>query len=119
MVALMKKSLSGAGNGGLLSQVSTSYACLSPADGSACAIGVGQRYFPYASQSVETSWDLNGAALPTITTASDYDLWGNPTHITVGSSDGYRKDTVNSYANDAAHWFLGRLTKAAVTSTTP
>jgi hypothetical protein len=117
--SLVKKTLPGTGNSGLLSQASTSYGCLNPADGSACVVGAGKRYFPYASQSTEASWDLNGAALPTISTASDYDLWGNPVQITVSSSDGYGKSTINSYTNDAANWLLGRLTKAIVTSTTP
>ena len=119
MPAQTKKTLAGGGNGGLLSQTDVTYACLDPASGSACTVGVGKRYFPYASQSAETSWDLNGAALPSLTTSSSFDLWGNATQITVTNSDGSSKTTTNTYVNDAGTWTLGRLIRAAVTSTTP
>jgi len=32
---------------------------------------------------------------------------------------GYSKTTANTYSNDTTNWFLGRLTRAEVTSVTP
>src|SRR6266496_380413 len=71
------------------------------------------------TQTVETSNDLNGAVLPTVTTTTGYDAYGNATSITVGTGDGYSKSIVNTYTNDTANWFVGRLTRSQVTSTTP
>jgi hypothetical protein len=119
LVSLAKKTLSGSGNGGLLSQVTNTYGCTDFVSGSGCTVAAGRRYFPYVSQGEETGYDLNGSALPTITTTSQYDSYGNPTQIVVGTGDGYSKTTTNTYTNDAANWFLGRLTRATVTSTTP
>jgi hypothetical protein len=115
----MKKSIAGGGNGGILSQSSTSYGCMDFASSSGCTVGTGKRYFVYASQSTESGWDLNGAALPTIVTASQYDIWGNATQVSVTSNDGYSKVTDNTYVNDSSNWYLGRLTRATVTSTAP
>jgi hypothetical protein len=71
------------------------------------------------NQSVETSNDLNGAVLPTVTTTTSYDAYGNATGITVSTGDSYSKATTNTFTNDTANWFLGRLTRSQVTSTTP
>jgi hypothetical protein len=119
LMAVSKKTLSGAGSSGLLSRVVNTYGCTDFVSGSGCTVATGRRYFPYVSQSVETGYDLNGAALPTITTTSHYDSYGNPTQIVVGTGDGYSKTTTNTYVNDTTNWFLGRLTRATVTSTTP
>jgi len=76
--------------------------------------------FPYLSASVEASWDLNGAAMPAVTTVTGYnDDYGNPTSITVSTPDGYSKTTTNVYNNDAVNWYFGRLISATVQSTTP
>ena len=70
--------------------------------------------------SVESSFELNGGALvTTVTTNSAYDGYGNPTSIAVSTGDGYSKTTANTYLNDTTNWFLGRLTRSTVTSTTP
>jgi len=68
---------------------------------------------------VESSNDVNGAAFPTVTTTTAYDAYGNAQNITVSTGDGYSKSTANTYTNDTANWFLGRLTRSTVTSTTP
>jgi len=80
----------------------------------------GTRYFPYVSQSVTSGNDLNGVALPTVTTATVYDAYGNPTSIVASTGDGYSKTTTNTYAApDTANWFLGRLIRSTVTSVIP
>lgn len=68
---------------------------------------------------MESSYELAGSPISTITTANTFDAYGNPTQISVSTGDGYSKTTVNTYTNDTANWFLGRLTNATVTSTTP
>jgi FG-GAP-like repeat/Insecticide toxin TcdB middle/N-terminal region len=65
------------------------------------------------------STDLNGAVMPTVTTTSQYDAYGNPTQVVVSTPDGFSRTTTNTYSNDTTNWFLGRLTGATVTSTTP
>jgi hypothetical protein len=55
-----------------------------------------------------------------MTTATVYDLYGNPTSIVASTGDGYSKTTTNTYATpDTVNWFVGRLTRSAVTSVTP
>jgi hypothetical protein len=106
-------------SGAVLGETSNTYSCTNPATGSACTVAAGNRYFPFASQSVETGNDLNGAALPAVTTTTTYDLYGNATSVVVSTGDGYSKTTTNSFANDVANWFLGRLTRSTVLSVTP
>lgn len=117
--SLVKKTLAGAGNNGVLSQTDHTYSCLNPQLGSGCVVAAGNRYFPYASQSVESGWDLNGTALPTMTTANQFDQWGNATQVTVSTNDGYSKTTSNTYQNDITNWYLGRLLRSQVQSMTP
>lgn len=82
------------------------------------------------TQSVESSYELNGALITTLTTCSQYDGYGNPINIAVWSASIscaappaktglYVKETVNTYTNDLVNWYLGRLTSATVISTTP
>ncbi|MBI2312111.1 MAG: hypothetical protein HYU77_06395 [Betaproteobacteria bacterium] len=107
-------------SGAVLSQTDYTYACKDfDADPDVCTVAAGKRYFPYLAQGVEASWDLNGAVFPTVTTANQFDSYGNATQITVSTSDGYSKSTTNTFTNDTVNWFLGRLTRATVTSTTP
>jgi hypothetical protein len=117
--SLIKKTLAGAGNNGLLSQVDTTYTCLDPSTGATCTIAAGNRYFPHASQSVEQGWDLNGTALPTVTTANQFDTYGNAIQVGINTSDGYSKTTTNVYQNDTTNWYLGRLLRSQVQSVTP
>jgi hypothetical protein len=106
-------------SGALLSQATNTYGCTNPSTGSACTVIAGNRYFPFASQSVETGNDLNGASLPSVTTTTSYDTFGNATSVAVSTGDGYSKTTTNTFANDVANWFLGRLTRSSVQSVTP
>ncbi len=78
--------------------------------------GVG-RYLVTLSQTVEVSNDLNGAALPTITTAYQYDAFANPTQVGVTMPDGSSKVTNSTYSNDTTNWLLGRLLTANQTNT--
>ncbi|MGJ4945584.1 FG-GAP-like repeat-containing protein [Bradyrhizobium sp. HKCCYLS1011] len=71
------------------------------------------------AQNVSSGTDLDGSALPTVTTSNQYDVYGNATQVTVSTPDGYSKTTVNTYSNDPALWYLGRLTRASVTSIAP
>jgi len=72
------------------------------------------------SQSVQSGYDLNAAALPAVTTTTVYDAYGNPTSIVASTGDGYSKTTTNTYAAaDTTNWFIGRLIRSTVSSTTP
>lgn len=106
------------GPGNQLNLVANAYGCLNPQTGSPCTVAVGNRYFPYVSQSVESAWDLNGAALPVVTSTNQFDSYGNPTQVTVGTNDGYSKTTTNTYQNDTAHWSIGRLLNSRIQSST-
>jgi Salmonella virulence plasmid 65kDa B protein/Insecticide toxin TcdB middle/N-terminal region/FG-GAP-like repeat len=68
--------------------------------------------------------DLDGTPLPTVTTTTGYDAYGNAVDIVVATKigttfDGYSKATHNDYVNDTTNWFLGRLRRSQVTSTVP
>lgn len=77
----------------------------------------GTRNFVAVSQSVASSWDLDGTPMPSATTDFQYDAFGNPTQIVVTGSDGTVRTTINTYTNDTLNWYLGRLTRASVTNT--
>jgi hypothetical protein len=80
----------------------------------------GTRRYPFLTASLEESWELTGdAALPAVTTAYQYDAYGNATQVGVSTGDGHAKTTINTYSNDNTNWLLGRLTRSEVTSTTP
>ena len=79
----------------------------------------GTRRYPFLTTSLEESWELSGAALPAVTTAYQYDTYGNATDVSVSTGDGHGKTTANTYANDMTTWLLGRLQRSVVTSTTP
>ena len=114
--SLVKKTQS---SGAVLSQTANAFSCTNPASGAACTVAAGNRYFPYVSQSVETGNDLNGAALPTVTTTNQYDIYGNATSVVVSTGGGYSKTTSNIFTNDVPNWILGRLTRSTVQSTAP
>jgi len=119
--SMTKKTLIGGGNNGVLSQTVNTYGCSDPAANSAtaCTIAAGRRYFVHLDQSEESSWDYNGTVLPVITTKTDYDNWGNATKVDVATNDGFKKSTINNYSNDSANWYLGRLLRSSVSSTSP
>jgi Salmonella virulence plasmid 65kDa B protein/Insecticide toxin TcdB middle/N-terminal region/FG-GAP-like repeat len=82
---------------------------------------IGPASAPYQvslSQNVSSGADLDGSALPTVTTANQYDAFGNATQVVV-STDGFSKTTTNTFTNDATNWYLGRLVGASVTSVAP
>jgi len=79
----------------------------------------GTRSQVFLSRSQIASNDLDGTPLPTATSTFQYDAFGNTTQIVVSHSDGYIKTTTNTYTNDAVNWYLGRLTRASVTSQAP
>ncbi len=96
------------------------------AESPSCAVAPGNTYFPHVVSSKEESWDLNGAALPSITTSTSYApentgwFYGDPSQITVTTSDGSSKTTLNSYyPANTNNWILGRLKEASVTSVAP
>ena len=115
-----RKTVPSGGNNGLLSEVNNSYACINTQTGQSCVVAAGNVYFPYTSQSVENSWDLDGSGLPSVfTMTGSYDNYGNAGQIMVSTSDGHVKTTTNNYTNDTANWILGRLVRSQVTSMVP
>ncbi|RTL56533.1 MAG: hypothetical protein EKK46_04160, partial [Rhodocyclaceae bacterium] len=111
-----EQSLPGAGSNGLLKRTTNTYGCLLPQSGGSCSVAPGNSYFPYLSQSVETGWDTNGAALPQATTTNTFDTYGNATQVAIVTGDGFSKNTTNVYSNDTTKWLLGRLIQAQVMS---
>lgn len=93
--------------------------CLDPATGGACTVAAGRRYFPHVARSVESAWDLSGAAFPPVTTTNDFDQYGSLTRTVISTGDGHRKVMANTFVNDAKNWILGRLVDARVESTAP
>jgi chitodextrinase len=125
LVAKSQDIVAGGGSGGVLTEVDNTYQCYSGSTSpvptsSSCALAAGLRYFPYTSQSVETRWDLNGTAVPTVTTNYTYDTWSNTTNIVTSTTDGFTKTTANTYlAANTSSWILGRLSTSSVTSISP
>lgn len=76
-------------------------------------------YFPYVSQSITRSYELDRSLVTTTTTSNEYDNYGNATRVFVISGDGYTRTTTNRYANNETTWILGRLTNSTVTATAP
>ena len=137
--------LAGAGNAGLLKQSTSSYGChqtaamagtSAPASATAACgpWSPGKVYFPHLVSAVEDSWDLDGSAMPRLSTSQSYAgyadqsggvrQYGDPTQIRVDIHQGgalqHRKDTTNEYhpaKTSAGQWQLGRLKKASVSST--
>ena len=86
----------------------------------------GRTRFPYRSGRVAKTYELEDGPenepVVTVTTASAYDTYGNPTSVTVtttGAGGTFTKAATNTYANDAARWRLGRLTCASVATSAP
>ena len=94
----------------------------------------GKVYFPHLTASIEDSWDLDGSAMPRLSTSQTFGGYadqsggvrqhGDPTRIRVDIHQGgalqHRKDTTNEYhpaKTTAGQWQLGRLKKASVSST--
>jgi hypothetical protein len=126
-VGLVSKSetrLSGSGNGGVLRRTTNTWSCQMPRTLSACTVAAGNTYFPYLASSLDETWDLNGAAFPSITTTSTFGQspqYGAPTQISVtNNGDGSNKTTVYTYAPaDTTKWLLNRVSRSTVTTSTP
>ncbi|MFZ6816884.1 FG-GAP-like repeat-containing protein [Undibacterium sp. Ji22W] len=93
------KSLAGSGNNGILEQTTNTYTCNDFVNATSCVTATNRRYFPYAKQSVSSSWDLTGAPISSSNTTYQYDVNGNLTQsiVTVGS---YTSTTVTTYRSD-------------------
>jgi hypothetical protein len=76
----------------------------------------GTRYQVYLAQTQATSTDLDGSVMPTVITNYQRDAYSNPTQIAVMATDGFATYTYNTFTNDTANWFLGRLTNISVRS---
>ena len=113
---LAAQSLRKQSNGWTISQQDNTYTDtpLTPAAGSG-----GNYHMSQLTQSVGRSYELDSSLITTVTTTTGYDAYGNVTSLVVGTGDGYSKTTTNTYTNDIANWFLGRLTRSTVQSTTP
>jgi hypothetical protein len=72
------------------------------------------------TNSVESGHDLNAAVLPTVTTTSSYDAYGNASSVAVSTGDGFSKTTNNIYFDsDTVNWILGRVKQSTLSSVTP
>jgi len=90
---------------------------------------VGYPVFPYVSQTVADSWDLEtdvahpngtGTLIPMPRTIStyQYDWYGNATRVATSVPGGTKSVTLNTYSNDIGpNWHLGRLVGSEVTKT--
>ncbi|MBH5400955.1 VCBS repeat-containing protein [Bradyrhizobium sp. CNPSo 4010] len=110
-----------AAQGMQLTQLSNSYQ-FSNASGAASVSSPSVNSAPYKvslSQSVSSGSDLDGSALPSVTTTNQYDAYLNPTQVVTSTSDGFSKTTVSTYSNDTSAWYLGRLTRSSVTGVAP
>jgi hypothetical protein len=86
---------------------------------------------PYVYKTVEEGWDLDGSALPSVTTTNSYNTSGDPTVIKVDTAgmmldrtvaQASNKTTTNAYYADTTagdSWILGRLKQSTVASTVP
>jgi hypothetical protein len=124
LVAKTETRLAGSGNSGVLHRTTSTWACQMPRTLAACAVAAGNTYFPYLASSLDETWDLNGAAFPSITTVSTFGQnpqYGAPTQVTAtNNSDGSTKTTVYTYAPaDTTKWLLNRVSRSTVTTSKP
>lgn len=77
--------------------------------------------FPYVNVSVDQAFEpTTGHALPTRTTNSTVDSWGEQTQSGVTTSDGFTQAVANSFMPvDTTNWYIGRVQTSAVTNTSP
>jgi hypothetical protein len=113
----------------ILSKSQTAYAYTSytgSTKDATASLGANKRYSIFSTQSLEYSWDLNGAYIGgSRTTQSNIDDYGNVGTLKVESIDaannalGYSKTTQSTYTNTPSNWILGRLQRTTVTNTVP
>ncbi|XHS79808.1 FG-GAP-like repeat-containing protein [Burkholderiaceae bacterium UC74_6] len=120
-----------AANWSNLGLTTSNYACAAPSEPAslqmtACSTqaGSGQRYFVYSQEVRTRAWDLDGSALPgSLTQNQNPDAFGNIQTVSSvvlkpdNSASDYSQATQNTFYNDPANWFLGRLVKTVVTNT--
>lgn len=120
---LSETRLFGSGNAGVLQRTVVTLGCQIPKTTAACAVAAGNTYFPYAAQTVQSGWDMNGTAMPVTTSTYTYGQspqFGDPTQTAVATNDGASKTTLNAYyPPDSTHWIVGRLQSATTTSVKP
>ncbi len=68
------------------------------------------------TQTVLVQNDLDGTALPTVTTAYTYDAYNNPLTVTQTITGGGTQTTTNTFTNDTTDWILGQLTSTSIHS---
>lgn len=119
LISKSTKSVTSGGNNGLLGQSTNTFGCSDFVSTSGCAVTPGRRYFGYISQSVTSSWDLNGAALPVVTNTYQFDAFGNPTQVVESTSDGFSKTTTTTYTNDTTKWWIGLAVRQSIRFDSP
>lgn len=93
-------------NGTLVGRTTTTWAALTTSPATT---------FPYAQQTVEESFELNGTPVQATTVVRVYDGFGNITSSTLTRNDGSTETTTSTYVNDVAHWLVGQLTQSRIT----
>ncbi len=85
-------------------------------------------YEVFLTAKTEASWEpSSGASLPNVTTTNpigQWDAYGNALQVIVSTTDGFSKNTINTFWEDsdpsyATNWILGRLNTTTVSSTLP
>lgn len=110
--------------------MSASTASAAPAPLAPCPLPAGTRIArPYLYKAVETGRDLDGSALPTVTTTNTYNSTGDlkevvteTTGTALGLSQTFKKINTNEYEPDKTEgdqWILGRLKSSKVRSIVP
>ncbi len=59
------------------------------------SLGAGAYHRSDLTETVEQSWDLNGAAMPRTKTSTEYDDYGNVTKIIVATDDSYSNEPIS------------------------
>jgi RHS repeat-associated protein len=75
------------------------------------------RHFVSLQESVTAANDLDGTALPGLTTDYTYDAQGNRLTVNTSVTDGSSKAVTNTWLYDPVRWFLGRVKSTVVTNT--
>lgn len=107
--------------------------CHLASNATACASASASRYVPVVVGTEQTSWDLDGSALPiTTTTTTTYGLdpldgrfYGDVSQVMTVTSDGSDQGSPSQtmdyqyWPADSANWILGRVKQSTLTSAIP
>jgi RHS repeat-associated protein len=74
-------------------------------------------HFSFVSASIAKSYELDGSLVSTVSTATDFDDYGNVLTVSIDYGEGLTETTFHTYQDDLDNWLLGRLTRSAVTKT--